>query len=205
MSPRATLEYKREMPGRGDPVPFLAAVSSFANTSGGDLLVGVEAEEGVPIALPGVEVASVDQETLRLTQVVGTGLDPRLPHLEFQFVEVDDGRYVIVVRVPHSWVAPHRVKKNDKFYGRNSAGKFPLDVGELRTAFTLSESVAESVECFWTSAVRQLRRGGQLGRASMINCAADRPDLDRLERAISVIILRSNRESLRPNRGTAIL
>ncbi len=62
-----TLEYTREMPGGGNPIPFLAAVSAFANTSGGDLLIGVEAVEGVPQALPGVEVASVDQETLRLT------------------------------------------------------------------------------------------------------------------------------------------
>ena len=55
------LEYKQEIPGRGDPIPFLAAVSAFANTSGGDLLIGVEAREGVPIALPGIEVESVDQ------------------------------------------------------------------------------------------------------------------------------------------------
>jgi hypothetical protein len=52
------------------------------------------------------------------------------------------------VRVPRSWIAPHRVKKNDKFYGRNSAGKYPLDVGELRVAFTLSESVAERIRDF---------------------------------------------------------
>ena len=47
-----TLEYKREMPGRGDPILLLAAVSSFANTSGGDLLIGVEAAEGIPKACP---------------------------------------------------------------------------------------------------------------------------------------------------------
>ena len=80
--------------------------------------------------------------------MIGTGLEPRLPHIDFQFVDVGDGRHVIVVRVPHSWVAPHRVRRNDKFYGRNSAGKYPLDVGELRTAFTLSEGVAERIRAF---------------------------------------------------------
>jgi hypothetical protein len=42
-----------------------------------------------------------------------------------------------------SWIAPHRVKANDKFYGRNSKGKYPLDVSELRTAFMLSEQLTE--------------------------------------------------------------
>lgn len=37
---------------------------------------------------------------------------------------------------------------NNRFYGRNSAGKYPLDVGELRTAFTLSESTAERIRNF---------------------------------------------------------
>jgi hypothetical protein len=145
-----TIEYKREMPGKGDSeaVPFLASVSSFANTSGGDLLIGVEAVDGIATALPGVELASPDQEKLRLEQLMATGLEPRLPRVDVHPVEVVEGRYVLVVRAPRSWVAPHRVRKNDKFYGRNSAGNYPLDVGELRTAFTLSETVAERMRNF---------------------------------------------------------
>jgi len=145
-----TIEYKREMPGKAssDTVPFLAAISSFANTSGGDLLIGVEAVEGVPTALPGVEVANPDQEILRLEQLMATGLEPRLHGVGIQLVRVAEGRCVLVIRAPRSWVAPHRVGRNDKFYGRNSAGKYPLDVGELRTAFTLSETVAERIRNF---------------------------------------------------------
>ena len=50
-----TIEYKREMPGAADSdaVRFLATVSSFANTAGGDILLGVEANDGVPVKLPG--------------------------------------------------------------------------------------------------------------------------------------------------------
>lgn len=47
-----------------------------------------------------------------------------------------------------SWVAPHRVRRNNQFYGRNSAGRYALDVGELRTAFTLTEGVAERIRAF---------------------------------------------------------
>ena len=142
-----TIEYKRELPGNADSekVPFLAAVSSFANTSGGDLLLGVEAEGGLPTAFPGLDIPDLDREKLRLEQIVANGLEPRLPRIDLHPVEVADGQHVVVVRVPKSWTSPHRVKKNNQFYGRNSAGKYPLDVGELRTAFTLSETVAERI------------------------------------------------------------
>src|SRR5437773_200695 len=63
-----TIEYKREMPAgtRDEKIKFLAAVSSLANTAGGDLLIGVEAKDGVPVAIPGIIAASLDDEKLRL-------------------------------------------------------------------------------------------------------------------------------------------
>src|SRR5262245_61189520 len=50
-----TLEYKRELPGEktSDKIKFLAGVSSLANTAGGDLVIGVDAPQEVPTAIPG--------------------------------------------------------------------------------------------------------------------------------------------------------
>jgi len=42
---------------------------------------------------------------------------------------------------------------HDKFYGRNSAGKYPLDVNELRAAFTLSSTAAERIRAFRTDRI----------------------------------------------------
>ena len=147
-----TIEYKRELPGRrdSDKVWFPEAVSAFANTAGGDLLLGVEEKHGVPVALPGVEIDNVDGEKLRLEQVLHSGLQPRLPRVDIWPVEVEEGRYVVLVRVPRSWVGPHRVAKNSRFYARTSAGRYPLDVGELRTAFTMSESIPARIRDFRT-------------------------------------------------------
>jgi hypothetical protein len=55
------------------------------------------------------------------------------------------------------------VSKNYKFYGRNSAGKYPPDVGELRTAFTLSETVAERIRNFRVDRIARLALGQLLG------------------------------------------
>ena len=149
-----TIEYKREMPS--DAVRFLATVSSFANTAGGDILLGVEANDGVPVKLPGIEIDNLDREKLRIEQVLRNGLEPRLPQVDIHPVMVEDKRYVLVVRVARSWIAPHRVRRNSEFYARNSAGRYPLDVGELRTAFTMSESIAARIRDFRTERIARI-------------------------------------------------
>ena len=153
-----TIEYKREMPGgaKSDFVPLLATVSSLANTAGGDLLLGVEAIDGVPTGLPGIVVDNLDREILRLEHLLLNGVEPRIPHVDIHPIAVADDKYVLVIRVPSSWIAPHRVNRNSKFYARNSAGRYELDVGELRTAFTLSESIAVRIRDFRTDRIARI-------------------------------------------------
>src|SRR6266404_6076792 len=145
-----TIEYKRQMPAgtREERIKFLATISSLANTAGGDLLIGVEAKDGIPTGIPGVAVASLDDEKLRLENILIDGSEPRIPRVEIAPIACTSGRHALVIRVHRSWLAPHRVKLNDKFYGRNSAGKYPLDVTELRSAFVLSESTGEKIRNF---------------------------------------------------------
>ena len=145
-----TIEYKLKMPGSADSdvVPLLATVSSFANTGGGDLLIGVEAVDGVPQQLPGLEIDNLDKDTLRIEQLIRGNIEPRIPRVEIHPISISDGRWVWVIRVFTSWIAPHRVSKNSKFYARNSAGRYELDVGELRTSFTMSETLATRIRDF---------------------------------------------------------
>ena len=131
-------------------------MSALANTAGGDLLLGVEATDGVATALPGLDLDNTDGETLRLENMIREGLEPRLPRVDIHPVMVEEHRYVLVVRVTRSWIAPHRVRKNREFYARNSAGTYPLDVGELRTAFTLSETVAARIRDFRTDRIARI-------------------------------------------------
>ncbi len=63
---RKTIEYKRDLPRNSykDRKEFLADVSSFANTVGGYLIYGIDAKQGIPVDLCGVEIASVDDFTV---------------------------------------------------------------------------------------------------------------------------------------------
>ena len=155
---RKTIKYKREVPGtaENDFVPFIANVSSLANTVGGDLLLGVEAIDGIPSGLPGMELDNIDREILRLEQILRNGVQPRIPQVDIHPVAIDDGKFVLVIRVPGSWAAPHRVTRNGKFYARNSAGRYELDVGELRMAFSMSDGIAARIRDFRTDRIAKI-------------------------------------------------
>lgn len=146
-----TIEYKRDLPGSSDTEKreFLKDVSAFANTTGGDLLYGVDAVDGVPRDFPGIGNVNEDELRLRLESLCRDGLDPRLPKIDFRVTPVHGNR-VLLIRIPESWTSPHRVKLagHGHFYARGGAGTFAMDVAELRSAFTSSENIAVKIRNF---------------------------------------------------------
>jgi hypothetical protein len=146
-----TIEYKRGLPGNtdADKKEFLADASSFANTAGGDLIFGMEEDQGVPTVISGVQATDLDASILRLENMLRTGVSPRMRY-DLKVVSAGAGLSVLIVRVERSWGGPHRVvfQNHDKFYGRNAAGKYPLDVNELRDAFALSSTVTDRIRAF---------------------------------------------------------
>ena len=149
-----SIEYKKTLPGNPDKAKkeFLADVSSFVNAGGGDLIYGIveDRETGTPKSLDGLNIENVDQEILRLDNMIRTGIQPRIPSVRIQPVELKNSKYVLIIRVRQSWIGPHRVifNKDYQFYSRNSNGKHPLDVAELRVAFNLSETITERIRKF---------------------------------------------------------
>src|SRR5438094_932364 len=105
-----TIEYKRELPGNsdGDKKEFLADVSSFANTSGGDLVFGVDEAQGIPSDVVELHMADRDQEIRRVDSIIGTGLEPRACY-ESRVITFRDGKLVLIIRTDRSWSGPHRV------------------------------------------------------------------------------------------------
>lgn len=146
------LDFKGGAVGNSDDErrEFLADVSAFANASGGDIIFGVTEVGGAASAVPGCDMADWDREELRLRNLVRDGLEPRLTNLEMRWLPIRGNRGVLVVRVGRSWIAPHRVtlRGHDKFYLRDSNGKHPMNVDELRQAFTFAESVAQRIRHF---------------------------------------------------------
>jgi hypothetical protein len=154
-----TLEYKETLPGNSDAdkKEFLADVSSFANAAGGDIIYGIrEARDaegkstGLPEEAVGLENINVDEQVLRLESTIRTGLDPRVPGIRLRGVNGFPQGPVLILRIPQSWASPHMVtfKNASRFYSRNSAGKYPLDAGEIRAAFNRYSALSERIKAF---------------------------------------------------------
>lgn len=146
-----TLEFKRDQIGfrDEDKREFLADISAIANSQGGELVIGIEDADGIATRLAPLSLQSPEAEIQRLENIIRSGLEPRLPKCEFKWVGADLGGF-IVIRVPRSWAAPHRVAFRDhaKFYARSSTGKYSMDVNELRAAFNSAEALTSKVHEF---------------------------------------------------------
>ena len=106
------LEYKQKQPEkRGERKNFLKEITSFANTSGGDLVIGIEERDqtGEPKSAVGVDVGDVDKEVGRLDSIIRDGVDPRIPSVEIRGVELPSGKTAFVTRVRQSLRRPHQV------------------------------------------------------------------------------------------------
>ena len=160
-SERQTVEYKRELPSAtdSDKKEFLADASSFANASGGDLLFGIEAKDGVPIRIAPL-TGTPDAEKLAWESSLRDGVSPRVPGVQVREIPVEGG-YVLLFRIPKSWAGPHAVtyKGSFRFHARTSAGKYVLDVGQLRAAFLGGNELARQLRNFQTERLAQIAAG----------------------------------------------
>lgn len=156
-----TLEYKEKLPGSkdSDKKEFLADISSFANASGGDLIYGIRAavnaegkKNGEPENVVPLQNITSDEVKLQIESIIRTGIEPRISvHIKEIAGYGDDGNgFVILVRILQSFASPHMVtfQNTYRFYCRHSAGKFQLDVQEVRSAFFATDSQADRIRRF---------------------------------------------------------
>lgn len=161
------LDYKQELPGGTDDEKkeFLADVSSFANAGGGDLVFGIVEERdgkgkatGIPANAIGLSGVNADAEIRRLVEMARSGIAPRIPSIRIKSVDQFAEGPVILLRIAASWAAPHMVtfKNTSRFFSRTSAGKYQLDVREIRAAFTASESLGEKIRDFRSERIARI-------------------------------------------------
>jgi len=149
-----TTEYKESLPGGSDrdKKEFLADVCSFANAIGGYIFYGIREESGIPVDVCGLEVNDIDAFVLRLDNLIRDGIEPRILGITIHSVGLSNARTVLIIHIPRSWSAPHMVKYgirgSERFFSRNSSGKYPLDLSELRAAFVFSETLSERTRNF---------------------------------------------------------
>ena len=154
------LDFKRDAVGddRDAKREFLRDVTSFANTAGGYLIIGMAEVVGIADALIGLTARPPDDEKLRLENVIRDGVEPRLVGVRIHEVVLSGGGYALVIKIPPSWNPPHRVAfgGTNRFYARNSAGAYELSVEQLRSAFLNSAELERRLEDFRVTRLARL-------------------------------------------------
>lgn len=170
---RQDFDYKRDSYGRSDAdkVEFLADVSSFANTAGGHIVIGMAEDGGRPTELVGLE-GNVDEEKQRLEAIAHSGLEPPILGLRMASVPLSGDKHAIVIRVPRSWNPPHRVVAygRNRFWARNSAGKYEPKVDQLRQLFLTAPALADRVRDFRLDRITKIAAGETPVRLIDRNC-----------------------------------
>lgn len=157
------IEYKREPYGNSDADKreALKDVSAFANSHGGHLIIGIEAQGGIPVGVRGVPGLNADDEILRMEQLIRSGIEPRVMNVRSRAVRLANGNVALVLRIPRSWNVPHRVsaQNSNRFWVRNSSGVHEASMDELRLMFTETSTALERVRRFREERIELVAEG----------------------------------------------
>ena len=164
------IDYKQAAPD-GDEKSvrsFLNDVCSLANGAGGWLVYGVDEKReedkqtGYPSSVCGVGDVNEDEAIRDWQQRITQNIEPRLIGHRVGFVHgFDDDMKVMVVYVPKSLFAPHRVNYLGKkeFYVRHDRCNLPMDMGEIRHAFVEAKEVPQRIDEYRRLRVMQILAG----------------------------------------------
>lgn len=160
-----TLEFKSQMYDSRDEKKreeFLKDICAFANTTGGDLICGIDADDdGNAKGISPLKEESVDALQRRLGQMLDTGVEPRLVGVQYHDVPIEDG-YVFVIRVPQSFLGPHRYKTSNgayRFVMRNERYNTEMSYDQVRSAFDRTSNLIEQVRSFIKQRLNSLGSG----------------------------------------------
>jgi len=153
-----TLDFKRDFPfDREGRLNLAADVVAFANTRGGDLILGADEHEGVIARFVPIHLDNRDEALRTLQSAMVDLIEPKVPGIHFEAVAAPEGGYIVVVRTPPSFQSPHRVRKTGAFYTRTSTGNDPMDITTLRNAFVQSATAIEKAKVFRENRLASVR------------------------------------------------
>ena len=157
-----TIEYKQCVAISSDDQKrkFLASVASFANASGGDIIFGIKAEDGVPKEILPLKDFDPDRDIRTLRDIIRAHIDQPLFGIEFKEVPIDGGM-VLVLRVPKGWGGAHMVTYNhdNRFYTRDANGRVLMNVPEIGSSFLQIKSLAEQIRYFRFERLSMIKSG----------------------------------------------
>lgn len=146
-----TREFKRQinLSSSEEKRDFLENVTAMANTLGGELIFGVGEKTGGGyeiVGLPGIDLDKVKQS---IESILRDSVEPRLKYHLDSLVE-NDKDPLLILYIDKTYEGPHRIidPRHHPFYKRDSSGKHPMDISEIRAAFLSNYSMVTRINEF---------------------------------------------------------
>ena len=145
------LEFKRESFERNDEGTreMLRDVASFANASGGYIVIGIEAGADSQ-AVNMIGVSNGEEETRRITDSCLANIGERILGLKARPVSLINGRSIILIHAPRSTRAPHMItfRGLNQFWKRYGTIKNKMSVEEVKDACRITMDLRKTLEEF---------------------------------------------------------
>ena len=126
---------------------MLKDITSFANSRGGIILIGVnEPSDEIDIKKQIVGMSDSKVTSANIERVCTTSIEPRIPNLIITFEKVFEDKEIIIIYIPASPIKPHMVNynKHRAFYIRHSESSVPMTVQEIRDSVLYSSNIGKS-------------------------------------------------------------
>jgi hypothetical protein len=153
------LDYKREVNfDEKSKVELIYDISSFYNTEGGCIIVGLEEEkddQNKNIGLPKISESKIlidnyDKLKLRIEESIRQSTNPQITGLEFSDLLKVGESNVFLIGIPKTRNLPAMVTygNHNRFFKRKSNGKYSLDTYELYETFSQINVLEERINNF---------------------------------------------------------
>ena len=161
----AFLEVNKGNERNAKKAEFRSDVCSFANADGGYLIFGISDKNGCAASIDGIEILNNDTDRFELDRRNDlNGIQPKVPPLQFSFIKLKSGKYVVILFVRHDRFAPYihvEEEKNYKIYRRYGNGKRVIPYTELRQMFNQSFTLEQSISDYTHKRIEYYRSIGK--------------------------------------------
>lgn len=143
---------------------FRKDVSAFANSTGGDLIIGIAEEDGTPQELCGFDLGPTTPEQYQnaLVEILQSRVKPRVQGIAIRVLPLANGKSAAIIRVPKSFARPHQIEignKDFQFWFRHDRTNQRMDIDELRNVILSSEALTERLRSFRTERLGNIVSG----------------------------------------------
>ena len=159
------LEYEKGKQRDEKKAEFKNDVCAFANAEGGYLIYGVCDDKGCASEIVGLDIPDDNTDRFEMERRNDlNGIQPKIPLIQFRFVKLSSGKYVVILFVKHDGFSPyiHVVdEKSYKIYKRYGNGKKVIPYTELRHMFNSSLTLEQSIKDYIKERLEHYRELGE--------------------------------------------